>query len=181
MVPFAIDDMLFFSGGQTCIENADVQSLGIASLNVGRLALTPRLEFSCDGRITRIRARVVSFRNSTDFPSFQVWRPSSSVSDEYSNIGETYIQSHDQVISFSDGVISDIFLTGDNRIEFQSGDIVGYYHPPDSNYRVRHVLTRGYVRYTYLVSSAPTSVDLTDNDGVTEQREPLIEFTYGKW
>jgi len=168
------------SGGQMCIDDASVRSLGIASLNVNRLALTPRQVFTCDGRISRIRARVVPFRNSSDFPSFSIWRPSSPDSDEYTNVGEAQIQSHDQVIPFGSGVIADISLTGDSRLEFQLRDIVGYYHPPDSNYRVRYVLARGYVQYTIHQSPAPTTVNLSNSDGVANEREPLIEFTYGK-
>jgi len=73
-------------------------------------------------------------------------------------------------------------LTGNNTIEFQSGDVVGYYHPPDARYQVTTIRTDGYRLYRFDDPSAPTtSVDLNKaDDDDDDDRQPLIQFTVGK-
>ena len=117
-----------------------------------------------------------------NFPSFQVWRPSQPGSMIYNRTGEVQLQSDDQVTTGSNGFLEmNIILTGDDRIEFQSGDVVGYYHPNSSRYQVRNLQTDGYVLYRFDVSPTPTSVGLSEANFVSQLRQPLIQFAVGMY
>ena len=146
----------------------------------GRLAIIPRLNFTCNGRITGIRARVIVDVNRNDYPSFQVWRPSSVGSTIYNRIGEVQLKSN-QITGNGTYQTANIILTDDNTIEFQSGDVVGYYHPLQSRYRVRDVSTAGYMLYRFNAPFVPNSVNLNNYDARGgNSRQPLIQFTIGK-
>ena len=73
-----------------------------------------------------------------------------------------------------------IILTGDNTIEVQSGDVVGYYREGGARYRLRTIPADEYILYEFdSESNGPTSVNLSNADrDINEQ--PLIEFTIGK-
>ena len=106
-----------------------------------------------------------------------MWRQ--AVNTTYNKIGEVQLKSDNQVIEFRDNVlIATIILTGNNTIEVQSGDVVGYYQPLQSRYRVRTMRTNGYILYQF--SGSHKSVDLNNNILNTDQRQPLIQFTIGK-
>ena len=166
-------------GGQFCADSIDVQQNGRDQIGYDELAIIPRLNFTCNGRITSIRARV-SFDDSRDeYPFFQVWRQASVNSRIYNKIGEVQLQSDDQVNEVRNNIpVATIILPDDNRIEVQSGDVVGYYHPPQSRYRVRTIRTDGYILYEF--SGSHDSVDLDNNISSDNERQPLIHFTIGK-
>ena len=145
-----------------------------------RLAIIPRLNFTCNGRIIQIRARVRLDNESSEYPSFQVWREGSVSSTVYNKIGEVQLQSSDQMIINDGGFgVASIILTGNNRIEVQSGDVVGYYHPPDARYRVRTLRTDGYILYEF--NGPHESVDLNNKSNSANERQPLIQFIIGKY
>ena len=167
-------------GGQTCTDSVNIQQNGNANLGYtpnGRLAIFPRLNFTCNGRITDIRARVRNV-GGNDYPVFQVWQPSSVGSTIYNKTGEVRLQSN-QVTGGGDYRTANIILTDDSRIEFQSGDVVGYYHPSNSRYVVRDISTAGYIQYRFDGSPVPNSVNLNDRDDIRASRQPLIQFTIG--
>ena len=110
---------------------------------------------------------------------FQVWQPASVDSTIYNKIGEVQLQSDDQVTGSGDYRTANIILTGNNTIEVQSGDVVGYYHPPDARYRVTTIQTRGYRLYQF--NGSHESVDLNNNIGNDDNRQPLIQFTISKY
>ena len=166
-------------GGQECTDSVDVEQTGDDHIGSDRLAIIPRLNFTCSGRITNIRASLSFNADGIEiYPIFQVWRPASIGSTIYAKTGEALLPSDDQVEIF-DGVIlvANINLTN-NTIEFQPGDVVGYYHPPDPRFRVRTIQTDGYVLYQF--SGEAESVNLSNNAGNNDQRQPLIQFIIGK-
>ena len=88
-----------------------------------------------------------------------MWRQ--TVNTTYNKIGEVQLQSGDQVIEVRNNVlVATIILTDNNTIEVQSGDVVGYYHPPQSRYRVRTLQTEGYILYQF--SGSRESVNLNN-------------------
>ena len=165
-------------GGQFCTDSVDVQQDGDRVTGHDRLSIIPRLNFTCNGSITSIRARVVLNNSANDYLSFQVWRPSSVGSKMYNKIGEVQLQSDNQLTGIGNFRTASIILTGNNTIEVQSGDVVGYYHPPDARYQVRTINTSGYIMYRFNGSFA--SVDLNNNFKSGNYRQPLIQFTIGK-
>ena len=170
-------------GGQFCTDSVNVQQDGDNQIGRGRLAIIPRLNFTCNGRITNIRARV-NFDNNedrVDYPFFQVWRPLSTNPTVYNKTGEVQLQSDQVTMGSNNFLEGNIVLTGNNTIEFQSGDVVGYYHPPQSRYQVRNIQTDGYMQYRFDGSPAPTSVILNNADRDENNRQPLIQFIIGKY
>ena len=172
--------------GQVCIDtdNVNIQQNGDGVLGTGRVSIITRLNFSCNGTITRIRARVRCSNcggNERNFgPFFQVWQADSVGSTVYNKIGEVQLQSEDQVTTGSNGFLeANIILTGNNTIRFQSGDVVGYYDPGNARYQARTVTTAGYLLHHNQFSQSPETIDLNNFNPVTN-RQPLIQFTVGK-
>ena len=167
-------------GGQFCTDSVNVQQEGRNPIGRNRLAIIPRLNFTCNGRIVSIRATVNFDSNPdrTDYLFFQVWRQ--VVNTSYNKIGEVQLQSDDQLSEVNyDVLVANITLTGNNTIEVRSGDVVGYYHPPQARYRVRTILTNGYLLYQF--DGSHESVDLTNYWDIHDYRQPLIQFIVGKF
>ena len=166
-------------GGQECSDYVDIQQDGDINFGRNRTAIIPRLNFTCNGRITSIRARVRFFSNGNKYPFFQVWRPASVGSTIYSKVGEVKLQSDDQVTGNGTYQTATIILTGKNRIEVQSGDVVGYYHPSNSRYVVRDIQTDGYVLYRFNGPPAADNSDINTTNFMFNNRQPLLQFTIG--
>jgi len=179
LINFAIIVICFLLG---CTDFVDIQQNGDHQFGRNRLAIIPRLNFTCNGRIINIRAKVTSNSNRNAFPSLQVWRVSSFGLVTYNRIGETQLQSDDQMISGSNSFLeTNTTLTGDDRIEFQSGDVIGYYHPPDSRYQVRDIKTDGYFLYRFDELPPPNPVNLNEANNMFNFRQPLIQFMIGMY
>ena len=119
------------------------------------------------------------YSNSTKFPSFQVWRPSSVDSPIYNKVDEVDMSLTDQVTNN----ILYIKLTGNKAIEFQSGDVIGYYHPFNSRYLVTHIRNNsigGYVLYRFNAEQLENSAEVNISIGkITRPSRPLLQFTVG--
>ena len=167
--------------GQECTDYINIQQPGNFVIGRNRLAIIPRLNFTCNGRITTIRARMVFDNSRSDYSFFQVWRPVSVCSTINNKTGEIQLQSDDQLSEVNDTLqTATVNLTGNNMIEVQSGDVVGYYHPPDPRFRVLSRKTVGYRVYEF--SESYKSVDLNNTlfNNSNFYRQPLIQFTIGK-
>ena len=165
-------------GGQFCTDSVNVQQNGDNTISSDRLAIIPQLSFTCSGIITSIRARI--WRSNNDERSdtlFQVWRAASIGSTIYDKIGEVQLLTDQVTGGFSSYREANIILTGNNTIEVQSGDVVGYYHPPDARYRVSTIQTDGYILYHF--DGSHESVDLNNSMG-NDRRQPLIQFNIGQ-
>ena len=111
---------------------------------------------------------------------FQVWRPASMHSRIYTKIGEIQVLD-DQVTGYNNSNReANIILTSEDTIEVESGDVVGYYQPPDARYRVRTRKNKGYRMYQFYGSTVPTLVDLSNANRINNYRQPLVQFTVGK-
>ena len=166
-------------GGQECTDYDDILQRGNEVSDHNRTAIIPRLNFTCNGRITSIRARMWFEEERNNYPIIQVWRPASVSSTIYNKIGEVQLQSDDQLSVVSDTTrIPTIILTDNDTIEVQSGDVVGYYHPPDSRLRVITRRTDGYILYQF--SESFESVDLNNAVDSNNEQQPVIQFTIGK-
>ena len=169
-------------GRQVCTDNVDIQQNGDYQIGHDKQAIIPQLNFACNGRITGIRARMRFNNDRRNYPFIQVWRPVSIGSIIYNKIGEVQLESDDQVTGNynNNNRLAIIILTVNNTIEVQSGDVVGYYHPPDSRYRVR-IRNTSSIQYQFNGSPNSNSVNLSNADRTDNQRLPLIQFTIGKY
>jgi len=166
-------------GGLNCTDYVDVQRIGSDEMTRNRLGIVPRLNFTFNARITKIRVRLLPDKNRNDYPYIQVWRPSSQDSTIYTKIAQVQVKhSHINKLEY---IEADIPLVGLNRIPVQLGDVVGYYHPFDAGYKVRTIETIGYLLYEFLDDgSTAKSIDLNNARRQTNHRQPLIKFTVGK-
>ena len=166
-------------GGQFCMDSVDVMQDG-DNINSDKQAIIPQFKFSCNGRITSISAGVeMNEGMNMSYPLFQIWRPVSNGSTIYNKIGEVQLESNDQVTGEYHQKAT-IIVTADNTIEVQSGDVVGYYHPPNSRYLIKTRKANGYIQYQLNGSSNASSVDLNNAYMYDYQKQPLIQFTIGK-
>ena len=76
-------------------------------------------------------------------------------------------------------VYADISLNNSNQIEFQSGDVIGYYQPSNSRL-IWNSRTSGYTSYSNTVTSPLTNMDTNHVDNVHDNYQPLIEVMFGK-
>ena len=109
-----------------------------------------------------------------------MWRPSTVGTTTYNKVGEVQLSDDQVTIGSSNLEEANIILTGNNTIEFQSGDVVGYYQPLDSRYQMIHIQTNGYRLYQFDVSSAPSSLNLSNADDDANYQQ-LIQFNIGEY
>ena len=98
----------------------------------------------------------------------------------YNKTSEIQLQSENQVTEGYNNFETTIILTGEKRLEFQPGDIIGYYQLPESCYRELDVDTMGYVLYQFNGTSPPDTLNLSEADQILNNRQPLLQFTFGK-
>ena len=165
-------------GSEFCIECINVQQRSDSRISNNRLAISPRLKFSCNGRITSVRAGLDRVNSNNNFLTFQLWRPLLSDTVIYNKVGEVQLQSY-QVTEGYNNFEATIILTGEKRLEFQIDDVIGYYHPSQSRYRVLDVDTVGYVLYRFDETS-PNMLNLSEANQTLNNRQPLLQFTFGK-
>lgn len=144
--------------------------------------IVPAARFNCSGRITNVAVSMQFIFSGPDLPLFQVWRPASPNSSVYNKIGEVELPSGDHM----GGIIinyyfANLSLNSSTQIEFQSGDIIGYYQSSSSQRLIRNIQTSGYTSYSNTVSSPLTSIDINNVDNSDIDRQPLIEVMFGKF
>ena len=155
-------------------------------ISSGRQVIIPRARFDCNGRITNI---VVSLSQpalllpgNNNLPLFQVWHPTSPTSSIYNKTGEVQLPAGEfrQVDIGRNYHSANVSLNSNSQIEFQSGDVIGYYQPSDPLRLIGSIQTSGYTSYSNSVTSPSTSIDTNSVDNTEANRQPLIEVMFGK-
>jgi len=166
--------------GQNCFDVVDIQQQGINIFNSG-LVIVPEYNFSCDGRITGYLARLeLNVADSGEYPTIQIWRPVTQNSTMYNKVGTLCALTASNIINITTNESSylvNVSCTGDNRTEFQSGDVIGYYQSNSSHSRLLNVVTEGYTSYS--INSSLTSIDISNFDAF-RSIQPLIQVMHGK-
>ena len=180
-------NILFCAGivGQSCIDVVDVNQQGANILSTSGLVIVPEYNFSCNGRITGYLIRLEGNANSTDleYPSIQVWRSNSTI---YNKVGTCILTADDivNITKLENGSLyhlENMSCTGDNRTEFQSGDVIGYYQNNSSHYQLLNInATEGYTSYYSSKNSLLTSINISNVDYAYKSTQPLIQVMYGK-
>ena len=144
--------------------------------------IVPNSAFSCNGRITGYLISLESDSSSGGYPNVQVWHPTSST--EYTRVDTECPLTASDISMMTDGNGDDYYLgnvscTGNNRIEFQSGDIIGYHHGSSIRYQLWNIETNQYTSYHRSSANPLSSFNINNAyDDLNEQ--PLIQITYGK-
>ena len=143
--------------------------------------IVPNAVLNCNGRITSVAVSMQFVFRGSDFPQFQVWHPTSLNSGTYTMIGEVQLPGGNFVGNLlSNYFLANVSLNSNSQIEFQSGDVIGYYQPSDPQRRIRSIQTSGYTSYSNTVASPLTSIDINNIDNTENDRQPLIEIKFGK-
>ena len=168
--------------GQSCVDTVNVRQKGIESASSIRQVIVPRSNFSCNGRITGYLISLEIDTSSGGYPSVQVWHPMSS--SIYNRVGTLCTLTANDINRMTDSgdeyYLGNVSCTGSNRIEFQSGDVIGYHQGSPVLYKIWNIETRGYTSY-YRDSNSPlTTFSINSVDGMLENRQPLIQVMFGK-
>ena len=117
-----------------------------------------------------------------NLPLFQVWHPTSLNASTYYKIGEVRLPEGDFVAVGADRNYdqANVSLNGTSRIEFQSGDVIGYYQPSLSQRLIWSIQTSGYTSYSNNVTSPSTSIDISTVGNADNNHQPLIAIMFGK-
>ena len=113
------------------------------------------------------------------FPRILLWRPTNTEQTIYT-IEDSYTLSSRDINIMGSYYFADVSFTGNSRIEFQSGDVIGYRHrSSEPCYRVWSINTGGYTSYS--VRSISNNMFNIDGSSVTEtdNRQPLIQVIFG--
>ena len=115
-------------------------------------------------------------------PLFQVWHPTSLNSTTYNKIGEVQLPAGNRIGSYSSThyYYASLSLNNSNQIEFQSGDIIGYYQRSNPDRGVWNIETNGYISYSNSTSNPLTLIDISNVDYTDDNYQPLIEVMFGK-
>ena len=155
---------------------------GDYSIREGRQIIMPNLNFSCNGRITGITASMYSIRRFGSLPVFQVWHPLSPGLNVYSKIGQVQFEAPEGE-NITRVYISTVSLTGNDQIEFQSGDVIGCYQPFNSRYIVgANNHSRNYTSYfTSSSSLTTTTINVNSVNYFETMFQPLISVIIGEY
>ena len=166
-------------GGQGCIKNPNINRTGDILIPGGLQIIVQNYNFSCNGRIIGITASIGIGGGVGSLPAFQVWRPLSSGPDVYSKVGQVQLENGTSVLGNFIYVSLDL---SNNQIEFQSGDVIGCYHPLDLLHAIWWTSDANYTTY-YLYDRIFTDVDIYVNitEYSIERGLPLISVIIGKY
>ncbi|XP_065899331.1 uncharacterized protein [Dysidea avara] len=168
-------------GAQDCTDVVDVYTSieDTFTLDVSRQVIVPMSNFSCNGRITGYLIRVsVSFDSDDDqYPTIQVYHPTNQLS--YTELHRYQLVEDDISRVVSIIYLANVSFTGSNRINFQSGDTIGYYLPSNLRHNVRNIQAMGYISYTDSRSNPRSTFSLiSDTDSTVADRQPLIQVIF---
>ena len=125
--------------------------------------------------------------DSGNFPSVQVWRPMNQAI--YTLVGTVCALTANDIDEMTDNMgdvtgeyfLGEVSCTGNNRIDFQSGDVIGYHQGDELRYRVWNINAMGYTSYHHDVSSPLTTFNINNVDGTIDDMQPLIQVIYGTY
>ena len=161
--------------GQSCVDIVNVELRGTVTLDDRRQVIVPITAFSCNGRITGYLKSLEFDNGESGNPTIQVFRPISSSS--YIAVHEYLLQEND-ITDMGTYHLANVSFTGNDRNEFQSGDIIGYHIRRTPRYNVWNIATIGYTSYVSFTSNPLSSFTITDSG--TANRQPLIQVIFGK-
>ena len=168
--------------------NTNVQRIGSLRLRRSVQVVVPQDNFTCNGRLTRIMASMLQHPERNDSFLFQVWRPSFLGSTLYNRVGQIALRESDvtefivNITTNTSYYLVNMSLTGGERIEFQSGDVMGYYHPLSPRYRVYNdPEANNYVTYGLDNDTGPTETfNISDSSVTQHNRQPLFAVNFSE-
>ena len=168
--------------GQSCFDTVDVRRKGNGAASTDSQVIVQNSTFSCNGRVTGYLISLESVGDSGGYPSVQVWHPTSPT--EYTRVDTECTLTASDISMMRDGngdyYLGNVSCTGNNRTEFQSGDIIGYHHGSTVRYRLWSIDAEGYKSHHLGANSPLNTFDINHNDASSTDEQPLIQVMYGK-
>ena len=154
----------------------NVQRQGDFQLNINSQlqVIFPMNNFSCNGRITGYMASLYQENNGNDYPSIQVWHRNQSMF--YTKINEYTLMEND-ITEMRNYYFANVSFTANETIEFQAGDILGYYHPFSPRYTIWVINNPGFISHGIRENSS--RFNITSSTLTSNQRQPLIQLLFG--
>jgi len=117
--------------------------------------------------------------NTENYPTVQIWRPSSPGSSFYTRIAQ-------EQLAFGTVMVDNNFLqyyiiNRSINLLAEFGDVIGYYQPLFPRRLISSIQSSGYTSYSNSVNSPSNTIDINDTDHVETDRQPLIELHFGKY
>ena len=168
-------------GAQTCVDNPNVNQIGQKTIDNGRQVIVPNARFNCNGRITNVAVSMEKWIGAaTNNPLFQVWHPTSLNSSTYNKLAEVQLPAGifkliGQNQNYYEASVS---LNSSSQIEFESGDVIGYYQPSNPHRRIWSIQASGYTSYSNNATSS--TIDINSADNTDTNLQPLIRLMFGK-
>ena len=170
---------IYYIDGLECVDTVNVRQQGTGAEGTTIQVIVPRFEFSCNGRITSYLISLdLNDEVSGEYPSVQVWHPTSST--VYTRVDTECALTANDISNMRDYYLGNVSCNGNNRIEFQSGDVIGYHQGDELRYRLWTIETMGYTSYYHDESNPLTTFNINNVDNTIENRQPLIQVMYGK-
>ena len=170
----------FFLDGQNCTSNVNISTPGDYYILEGIQFFMPNLTFNCNGRISGVTANMYAVRRFGSLPVFQVWHPLAPGSNVYSKVGQVQFEAPEGA-NITRVHISNVSLTGSDRIEFQSGDIIGCYRPFFSRYTVGANNATHISYFTSSSSLSTTTINVSNVSYFESILQPLINVMTGEY
>jgi len=165
---------------QNCFDAVNVHQRGSDSINTQGQVIVPLSSFSCSGRVTRHMISLVRLRtdNFGFFPSIQQFCPSGA--GTYGAIYQ-YSLRLNYITDMGDYHLANVTFTGNLRIEFQPGDVIGYYLPSSLLYAIWNVEAPGYTTYSISSNNPVGLVSTKSVTSIVSNRRPLLQAIFGKF
>ena len=134
-------------------------------------------DFSCSGRITGYLISL-QFADGEDQPTIQVYRQT-RLRTIYNEI-DSYTLRDSDITNVGDYYLANVSFTGNDRIEFQPGYILGYFIPEETLYYVWNIEAAGFTSYIDDSGNPQNNFAInTETDSTVEDRQPLIQVIFG--
>ena len=168
---------------QSCVDTVDVAQQGTDQLSSNVIVIVPRSTFSCNGRITgyKVSLNKTTEDNSTvdcGNPRILVWRPLNTQRTRYS-IRDDFRLRNSAIRAIGNYYIAAASLSENNRVEFQSGDVIGYLHRVTPCYTVWSNEAAGYTSYSNNDIFSDTINIIDSSVTATANIQPLIQVDFG--
>ena len=138
-------------------------------------------EFSCNGRVTGYLISLERINSSGDYPIVQIWRRHRTNQQLYNRVNTLCTLTGSNINNMGDYYLGNVSCTGSERIEFRSGDVIGYYHANEVQYQLWSTDTAGYTVYQRDSNSPRNTLNINTRNVVKiDDRQPLIQVMFGK-
>ena len=142
-------------------------------------------DFRCNGRLTGYLISLDLNGAPRGYPSIQVWRRSDTDPLEYTIVGTACALTDGDITMMNDGTwnyyLGNVSCTMGGRIEFQSGDIIGYNQDAPSRYSLWIISAVGYASYSRNGPSRQSNTFNINNIVGINDTQPLIQMIFGNY